>query len=108
MAERVTYHVTPGEHGAWSVQQENSGKVVSSHQTRTEAILAGRDLANPLAAVLTVGMMLSHMGWPEEERRLEAIVSRAIAEKRCTPDVGGELGTRAVGDWVMSELARGI
>jgi 3-isopropylmalate dehydrogenase len=68
--------------------------------------LAGKDVANPLASVLTVGMMLSHLGWPEEESRLERIVSRAIAEKKCTRDVGGELGTRAVGDWVLGELSR--
>ena len=66
--------------------------------------LAGKDLANPLASVLTVGMMLAHLGHPGEERRLETIVARAIAEKKCTRDVGGELGTRAVGDWVMKEL----
>ena len=68
--------------------------------------LAGKDMANPLASVLTVGMMLAHLGWPDEEVRLEGIVSRAIAEKKCTRDVGGELGTRAVGDWVLGELAR--
>jgi 3-isopropylmalate dehydrogenase len=67
--------------------------------------LAGKDLANPLASVLTVGMMLAHLGYPEEEKRLEGIVARAIAEKKCTKDVGGELGTRAVGDWVVNELA---
>jgi 3-isopropylmalate dehydrogenase len=67
--------------------------------------LAGRDMANPLACVLTVGMLLSHLGWPEEEARLEALVARAVAEKKCTPDVGGELGTRAVGDWIVGELA---
>jgi 3-isopropylmalate dehydrogenase len=67
--------------------------------------LAGKDLANPLASVLTVGMLLSHLGHPAEERRLEAIVARAVEEKKCTRDVGGELGTRAVGDWVMNELA---
>lgn len=67
--------------------------------------LQGRDVANPLAAVLTVGMMLGHLGWPEEERRIEQVVARAIIEKQCTPDVGGELGTRAVGDWVVRELA---
>lgn len=44
MAERVTYHVVPGERG-WNVEQENTGKVISNHQTRTEAILQGRDLA---------------------------------------------------------------
>ncbi|HXN31833.1 MAG TPA: isocitrate/isopropylmalate family dehydrogenase, partial [Polyangiaceae bacterium] len=68
-------------------------------------LLAGKDAANPLASVLTVGMMLGHLGWPEEERRLEQIVARAIAEKRCTRDVGGDLGTRAVGNWVIAELA---
>jgi 3-isopropylmalate dehydrogenase len=66
--------------------------------------LAGKDLANPLASVLTVGMMLAHLGWPEEEKRLETIVARAVTEKKCTRDVGGELGTRAVGDWVVGEL----
>jgi 3-isopropylmalate dehydrogenase len=68
-------------------------------------LLAGKDAANPLATVLTVGMMLGHLGWPEEERRLEQIVARAIAERRCTRDVGGTLGTRAVGTWVIGELA---
>jgi 3-isopropylmalate dehydrogenase len=68
--------------------------------------LAGKDVANPLASVLTVGMMLAHLGWPDEELRLERIVARAIAERKCTRDVGGELGTRAVGDWVLGELAR--
>ncbi len=68
--------------------------------------LAGKDVANPLASVLTVGMMLSHLGWFEEERRLEQIVTRAVREGACTADVGGSYGTRAVGDWVLAELAR--
>ena len=66
--------------------------------------LAGKDLANPLASMLTVGMMLTHLGYPEEEARLEGIVKKAIAERKCTRDVGGELGTKAVGDFVVSEL----
>lgn len=70
--------------------------------------LAGKDLANPLASVLTVGMMLSHLGWSEEEARLERLVARAVAEGKCTPDVGGELGTRAVGDWLLGELAHDV
>ncbi len=44
MAERVTYHVVPGAHG-WNVELENTGQVVSSHRTRIDAILRGRDLA---------------------------------------------------------------
>jgi len=45
MTERVTYHVVPGEHGGWNVQQENTGKVFGSHRSRTPALLQGRDLA---------------------------------------------------------------
>jgi len=68
--------------------------------------LAGKDLANPLASVLTVGMLLAHIGYPDEEARLEALVARAIEEKKCTRDVGGDLGTRAVGDWILNELGQ--
>jgi 3-isopropylmalate dehydrogenase len=67
--------------------------------------LAGKNLANPLASVLTVGMLLAHLGHPDEERRLESIVARAVDEKKCTRDVGGDLGTREVGDLVLNELA---
>jgi hypothetical protein len=45
MAERVTYHVVPGEHGGWNVQQENTGQVFGTHHSRTDAILQARDLA---------------------------------------------------------------
>ena len=34
--------------------------------------LVGKNVANPIASFLTVGMMLAHLGWPEEERRIEA------------------------------------
>jgi 3-isopropylmalate dehydrogenase len=70
--------------------------------------LAGKDIANPLASVLTVGMLLTHLGYPEEETRLEGLVARALAEGKCTRDVGGELGTRAVGDWVVGELGAAL
>ena len=68
--------------------------------------LAGKDVANPFAALLTVGMMLARLGWPEEERRIEGCVARAIDAKQCTRDVGGELGTKAAGAWVRAELER--
>jgi len=66
--------------------------------------LAGKDVANPLATVLTIGMMRTHLGSPHEEARLTDIVRRAIDTRNCTRDVGGELGTKAVGDWVLSQL----
>ncbi len=67
--------------------------------------LAGKNQANPSAALLTVGMMLSHLGWPEEERRIEAAVARAIDLGECTADVGGTLRTHEAGAAVRRILA---
>ncbi len=68
--------------------------------------LVGKDLANPIASFLTVGMMLAHLGWKEEEERIEKICAEAVATGNCTPDVGGKLGTKAVTDWVLERLKR--
>ncbi len=70
--------------------------------------LVGKDAANPFAAMLTVGMMLAHLGWPGEEKRIESAVTLAVAQGRCTPDVGGALGTKAAGSWVRDEIARSL
>lgn len=66
--------------------------------------LAGKDLANPIASFLTVGMMLTHLGFPEEEPRIEAACAKALDEAQCTKDVGGTLGTRAAADYVLAQL----
>jgi 3-isopropylmalate dehydrogenase len=68
--------------------------------------LVGRDLANPIASFLTVGLMLAHLGWPDEEARIELVCKQAIEEGHCTPDVGGNLGTRAVADWILLQLSK--
>jgi 3-isopropylmalate dehydrogenase len=67
--------------------------------------LAGKDIANPFAALLTAGMLLAHLGWPKEEVRIEKHVTRAIDEGMCTVDVGGKLGTRAAAAWVRERIA---
>jgi 3-isopropylmalate dehydrogenase len=68
--------------------------------------LVGKDLANPFAALSTVGMMLAHLGWPAEERRIETAIRRAIETGNCTGDVGGKLGTKAAAAWVRDEVKR--
>jgi 3-isopropylmalate dehydrogenase len=67
--------------------------------------LAGKDIANPFASLLTAGMLLTHLGWPDEELRIERVVTRAIEEGACTVDVGGKLGTRAAAAWVRERIA---
>ena len=71
-------------------------------------MLAGKDAANPFASFLTVGMMLAHLGWPAEERRIEEAVVRALTLGRCTTDVGGAFGTKAVGAFVRGEIGRSL
>ena len=67
--------------------------------------LAGKNLANPMAAFLTVGMMLDYLGWAGESTRIENAVREAIRQNKTTPDLGGSLGTREVGGWIVEELS---
>lgn len=68
--------------------------------------LAGKDLANPMGATLTLGMMLGHLGYPEIEAEIEAAVQAVIARHEGTKDVGGALGTRATGDAILAALTQ--
>ncbi|MBI4481632.1 MAG: 3-isopropylmalate dehydrogenase [Acidobacteria bacterium] len=61
---------------------------------------AGKNVANPLGAILAVQMMLEHLGLAEPARWVEEAVVQAIRQKKTTRDVGGTLGTRQVGDAV--------
>jgi 3-isopropylmalate dehydrogenase len=66
--------------------------------------IAGKNLANPMAAVLTVGMMLKHLGSEESGARTEEVVRDAIRHGVTTPDLAGKSGTREVGDWIAARL----
>ncbi|HEX7243797.1 MAG TPA: 3-isopropylmalate dehydrogenase [Longimicrobiaceae bacterium] len=66
--------------------------------------LAGKDQANPFAAILTAALMLRHLGRPAEAERVEAAVRRAIHDGATTPDLGGSLGTAAAGDAICRYL----
>jgi 3-isopropylmalate dehydrogenase len=66
--------------------------------------IAGKNLANPMAAVLTLGMMLNYLGHTEAAARAEAVVREAIRADVTTPDLGGRSGTREVGDWIAARL----
>jgi len=66
--------------------------------------LAGKDLANPFAAVLTSALMLRHLGFLREGERVEAAVRRAVHEGATTPDLGGTLGTASAGDAICRYL----
>ena len=69
--------------------------------------IAGKDLANPFAAVLTAGLMLEHLGRPDLGKRLEDAVRACIVAGETTPDLDGTLGTVAAGDAVVRRLTAG-
>ena len=68
--------------------------------------IAGKDEANPFAALLTSALMLKHLGYLREGERVEAAVRRAIHEGATTPDLGGTLGTAAAGDAICGYLVQ--
>ncbi len=67
--------------------------------------LAGKNVANPMGAILTAAMMLDHLGLKEHAARLNAAVLAAVREKKTTQDVGGTMGTREVGEWIARQLS---
>src|SRR5579862_235696 len=68
--------------------------------------IAGKNIANPMGAILTVGMMLDYLGWSVESRAIEAAVRAALAESKTPAELGGSLGTRETGDWVANQVLK--
>ncbi len=66
--------------------------------------LAGKNIANPMGAILTSAMMLEHLGLAEAARAVEAAVVGCINEDKTTSDIGGRLGTREVAAAVTGKL----
>jgi 3-isopropylmalate dehydrogenase len=67
--------------------------------------MAGKDVANPMAAILTLGMMLETVGSADAARAVDRAVRDAIAAGITTSDIlGGKHGTRAVGDWIAERV----
>ena len=72
--------------------------------------IAGKDLANPLATILSVAMMLRFsLQQPEAAARIEQAVQAVLASGLRTADIWAEgtqkVGTRAMGDAVVAALA---
>lgn len=73
--------------------------------------IAGKDLANPLALLMSAVMLLNHVAETRGDAecgkcaaRVKAAYDRALAEGRKTRDLGGELGTRAFAQAVVERL----
>ncbi|MBX3566171.1 MAG: 3-isopropylmalate dehydrogenase [Sphingomonas sp.] len=67
--------------------------------------IAGQGKANPCAAILSAAMLMRHSLNDEASfQRIETAVIKAIAGGARTPDLGGTMTTREMGDAVLREL----
>jgi 3-isopropylmalate dehydrogenase len=91
-----------------SLDANGKGLYEPSHGSAPD--IAGKDLANPLATILSVAMMLRFsLQQPEAAARVERAVQDVLASGLRTADIWSEgtkkVGTRAMGDAVVASLA---
>jgi 3-isopropylmalate dehydrogenase len=66
--------------------------------------LAGKNVANPMGAILSAALLLQTNGWVEEGRAVETAVEAAVRAGETTSDIGGPLGTSQVGDRIAQSV----
>jgi len=91
-----------------SLDQSGKGLYEPSHGSAPD--IAGKDIANPLATILSVAMMLRYsLQQPEAATRVERAVQDVLTSGLRTADIWSEgttkVGTRAMGDAVVAALA---
>ena len=92
-----------------SASMDESGKGLYEPIHGAAPDIAGQGVANPLAAILSVAMMLRHsLGREELARRVEEAVCSVLERGLRTPDIGGgegeTVGTRRMGEAVCEAL----
>ncbi|HTI47899.1 MAG TPA: 3-isopropylmalate dehydrogenase [Casimicrobiaceae bacterium] len=93
-----------------SASLDGSGKGLYEPSHGSAPDIAGKDVANPLATILSVAMMLRHsLQQPEAAARVERAVQDVLTSGLRTADIWSEgtakVGTRAMGDAVVAALA---
>jgi methanogen homoisocitrate dehydrogenase len=67
---------------------------------------AGRNTANPVAAIRSGAMLLSHLGDRQNPAGIEEAIGEVLASGVKTRDLGGTAGTVELGEAVVAALAR--
>ena len=67
--------------------------------------IAGRNLANPVALILSSAMMLEHLGEKKAAERVRAAVNAVLREgKTLTRDLGGQAGTTEIAEAIAAKV----
>jgi 3-isopropylmalate dehydrogenase len=90
-----------------SLDEKSKGLYEPIHGSAPD--IAGKNLANPLAAILSAAMMLRHsLGREDAAARVEAAVRKVLSQGYRTADIfragTRKLGTREMGDAVVAAL----
>jgi 3-isopropylmalate dehydrogenase len=65
---------------------------------------AGKNVANPVGAILSVALMLDYLGLTKESAAIEAAVKDSVVTRNGTAEIGGTLGTRETGDYISRSI----
>src|SRR5690242_1848112 len=68
--------------------------------------LAGKNVANPMGAILSAALMLEYLGLTKEAAAMEAAVKDAVLNNQGTKEIGGSLGTRETADYIIGVIER--
>jgi len=67
--------------------------------------LAGKNVANPIGAILSAALMLETLGRKDDATRIENAVEGAVHAGEVTQDIGGTLGTKEAGEAIVKRLS---
>ncbi len=68
---------------------------------------AGKNVANPMGAILSAALMLDQHGLGDEAARIEAAVRDAVVSGNGPTDIGGTLGTAETGSYIADRITQG-
>ena len=66
---------------------------------------AGKNVANPIGAVLSGALMLETLGRADMAQAIERAVADAVTTRNVTRDIGGTLGTKETGDYIARSIS---
>ena len=67
---------------------------------------AGKNVANPVGAILSSALMLEDLGLTNEAAAIEAAVKQSVVTGHGTAEIGGTLGTRETGDYIAAAIRK--
>ena len=65
---------------------------------------AGKNIANPIGAIASAALMLETLGLTQEAQAIDGAILKAVREQQVTSDIGGKLGTREAGAYIVQQL----